>query len=57
MALRGVEPGAVTKTHKKTVYKALDQQRMKGRLRSHSDGHGLSWEIMPPAASSLSNSD
>lgn len=54
MAARGVARDAITPTHKKTVYKALDQQRMRGRLLSRSNGRMLLWELMPPSANSPS---
>jgi hypothetical protein len=45
MAARGVEADAITATHKKAVYKALDQQRLKGRIVAHRDGRAVLWSI------------
>jgi hypothetical protein len=45
MLARGVEADAITATHKKAVYKALDQQRLKGRVTAHKDGRNVLWKI------------
>jgi hypothetical protein len=45
MAMRGVEADAITAMHKKAVYKALDQQRLKGRVTAHKEGRNVLWSI------------
>ncbi len=51
MALRGVEADAITQGHKKAVYKALDQQRQRGRIcNSERRRSGkLEWHVTRPA--------
>ena len=44
MTARGVEDNA-TLPCKKAVYKALDRQRLKGRVVAHKDGRNVLWSI------------